>query len=115
MVIFDGTTRLGDALAIVLWFISKDWTIEQRLVCLQMLAKSQSGKEIAREVISILSVTCSIVPNYLLAAMRDRASTNTVAPRTMKVIYPDLVDVGCYSILLIGWVSSLMFPLPLSL
>jgi len=29
--------------------------------------------------------------------MRDRASTNTVALRTMKVLYPDLVDVGCYS------------------
>jgi len=47
----------------------------------------------------LFSVTYNIVPNYPLAAMRDRALANTVALRTMKVIYPDLVDanVGCYS------------------
>ena len=59
--------------------------------------KSLSGEEIARELISVLSVTYSIAPNYVLAAMRDRASTNTVALRTMKVTYHDLVDIGCYS------------------
>ena len=96
-VIFDGTTRLGEALAIVVRFVSDQWTIEQRLVRLQMLAKSLSGEEIARELISVLSVTYSIAPNFVLAAMRDRASTNTVALRTMKVIYPYLIDVGCYS------------------
>ena len=61
------------------------------------MQEALSSEEIARGVISVLSVTYSIVPNYVVAAMRDRASTNTVALRTMKVIYPDLVDIGCYS------------------
>ena len=37
--------------------------------------------------------------------MRDRASTNTVAQRTMKVLYPDLVDIGCYPYT-IDWVGK---------
>ena len=39
-VIFDGTTRLGKALSIVLHFVSEDFEIKQRLIRLQLLAKS---------------------------------------------------------------------------
>ena len=47
-VIFDGTTNLGEALAIVLCSVGKGWTIEQRLLCLQMLSKShlQAGQQL---------------------------------------------------------------------
>ena len=38
-----------------------------------MLAKSLSGEEIARELITMLSVTYRIHPENLLGAMRDRA------------------------------------------
>ena len=31
-VIFDGTSGLGEALAVVVRFVSDDWTIEQRLL-----------------------------------------------------------------------------------
>ena len=44
----------------VVRFIS-DWTIQQRLVRLKFLMKSMSGEEMARELISVLSVTqCGI-------------------------------------------------------
>ena len=43
-VIFDGTTRLGETLAIVLRFVSDDWQINHRLIRLQLLAKSLSGE-----------------------------------------------------------------------
>ena len=33
----------------------------------------------------------------LLAVMRDRASVNSVAVRTLKVLYPDILDIGCFS------------------
>ena len=59
-VIFDGTSRLGEALAVVIRFISNDFTIEQRLVKLQMLAKSMKGEEIASELNSVLSATYGI-------------------------------------------------------
>jgi hypothetical protein len=96
-VIFDGTTRLGEALAIVLRFVGDEWSLEQRLVRLQLLTKSMTGEEIARELISVLSVSYSIDSSRLLACMRDRASVNNVAVRTLKIVYPKLLDVGCFS------------------
>lgn len=61
-----------------------------------MLAKSMSGEKIAHELISILSVQYSI-PSGNLAAMKDCASVNTVAMRTMQNVYPMVVDVPCFS------------------
>ena len=96
-VIFDGITYLGEALAIVLRFVSEDFEIKQRLIRLQLLAKSLTGEEIARELITVLSVGYGINPNLLLSAMRDGASSNKVAMRTLKVVYPHVFDVACFS------------------
>ena len=46
-VIFDGTTHLGEAMAILLHYVDSDWQIQQCLVCLQLLAKSMTRDEIA--------------------------------------------------------------------
>ena len=97
VMICDGTTRLGEALAIVVRFVSDNWCLVQRLVRLQILAKSANGEQLARELISILSITYSIAPDLLLAAMRDRAAVNTAALRTVKVVYPNIIDIGCFS------------------
>lgn len=45
-VIFDGTSRLGEALAVIVRFVGEDWTLEQRLIRMQMLSKSMAGQEI---------------------------------------------------------------------
>ena len=74
-VIFDGTTRLGEAFAVVLRFIS-DRQLKQRLIKFQILTKSMTGEEISREVISILQVTYGICANKILACMHDGASVN---------------------------------------
>ena len=39
----------------------------------------------------------SIPPSSLLAAARDRASVNNVAKRHLKILYPNLVDIGCFN------------------
>ena len=95
-IIFDGTSRLGEALAIIVRYVNQ-WKIEQRLIRVQMLAKSLSGEEIARELINVLSVNYGVKSKYVLGAMRDRASTNNVAMQTLKIIYPSVVDIGCFS------------------
>ena len=77
-VIFDGTTRLGEAFAIVLRFVLEG-KIVQRLVKLQMLAKPMNADELAHEVISVLQVAYGISSNQLLACMHDRASVNGAA------------------------------------
>ena len=92
-----GTSRVGEALAILLRYIDAEWFVQQRLARVQMLAKSVSGEELARELISVLSVTYGIRSNMLLAAMRDGASVNSVAIRTLQVVYPLLIDVRCFS------------------
>ena len=96
-IIFDGTTRLGEALSIVLRFVSEDFEIKQHLIRLQLLAKSLTGEEIARELTACLSVVYGTNPSLLLSAMRDGASTNNVAMRTLAVVYPHVFDVACFS------------------
>ena len=77
-VIFDGTTRLGEALVVVLRFVNS-FEIKQYLVCFQTLARSMAGEEITMDLISTLSGEYGITSERLLAAMRDRASVNRVA------------------------------------
>ena len=96
-VVFDGTTRLGEALAIVVRYIDDSFTIQQRLIRLQLLAKSMAGEEIAREIINTLSTQYSISSNLVVAMMHDRAASNNVALCTAKIVYPFLVDIGCFS------------------
>ena len=94
---FNGTTHTCEALAIILRYVSESWSIEQRLIRIQLLAKSLNGEEIARELINVVSITLGIGSNYLIAAMRDCASANNVAMRIPKVVYPNVLDVGCFS------------------
>ena len=95
-VIFDGTSRLGEVLAVVLRMVD-GWTIKQRLVRLKFLMKSMKGDEVAKELIHLLSTTLGIQPPLVLAAMRDRASVNNVAMNTVSIIYDSIVDIGCFS------------------
>ena len=96
-VIFDGTTRLGEALAIVVRFVTADWEVKQRLVRLQLLAKSLKGEELAREIIMVLTQHYNVQNNSLCASMRDGASVNGAAMRTVKIVFPKVVDVRCFS------------------
>ena len=54
------------------------WTIQQRLIRLQLLVKSMTGEEIAREILNTISVEYGIALDRVLAVMHDRASCNAV-------------------------------------
>ena len=56
-----------------------------------------SGEEVARELINILSMEFCVKSPLLLAAMRDGASVNSVAMRTVSVVYPLVLDVRCFT------------------
>lgn len=43
-VIFDGTTQVAEAMAIVVRYISSDWRITQRLVHALLVTKTMCGK-----------------------------------------------------------------------
>ena len=56
-----------------------------------------TGKEVAREIINVLAVSLEIQSHLLIAAMRDGASVNSVTMRTVRVIFPHVLDVRCFS------------------
>ena len=56
-----------------------------------------TGEEVAKELIDVLSINLGISCDLLIAAMRDRASVNDGALRMLSVVYPGLLDVGCFS------------------
>ena len=56
-----------------------------------------SGEEIACQVISTLALEYSIQSEQIVAIMHDCASANIVAIRTLKVMYPFMFGIGCFS------------------
>ena len=59
-VIFDGTTHVCEAMVVVLRFVDDSWNINQRVVRLMLLAKSLTGEEVARQLITTLSTDLGI-------------------------------------------------------
>lgn len=96
-VIFDGTARLGEALAIVVRFVQEDFKPTQRLVCLEVLAKPLKGVQLAQRLMSNIAVKHNFGSNMVLAAMRDGASVNGAAIRQLLFFYPNIMDVVCFS------------------
>ena len=96
-IIYDGTIHVCEAFVIVLRYVDDDWVIKQRVCQSMLLAKSIVGEELVRQLITVVATELSIAPNMVLAAMRDRASVNDVAMRTISIIYNQILDVGCLS------------------
>lgn len=53
----NGTSRLGEVLAVVLRFVDSDFKLQQHLVRMIFPMKSLTDKETARELINTLSVS----------------------------------------------------------
>ncbi len=96
-IIFDGTTHVCEALVIVVRYLTDEWVIKQDVCRLMLLAKSMTGEEVARQIISCISTEMGISSDLVIGAMHDRASVNQVAMRTAKVIYQNILDIGCFS------------------
>ena len=96
-IVFDGTTHVTEAMVIVVRYLTDDWVITQDVCRLMLLAKSMTGEEVARQSIGVISTEMGISSNLVVGAMHDRASVNEVAMRTVKVIYHNLLDIGCFS------------------
>ena len=80
--IFDGTTRDGEALVLLLRFVD-EWELKVRLVRFHLVKTSVCGDELARIVIEVLHRKLSVLQGQLLAAMRDREAVNTCALKTV--------------------------------
>ena len=96
-VVFDGSSRLGEALAVMLRFLDDGGSVKQLLVRLKVLSKSLTGEELAGEVIDILSNSMQIQRQHVVAVVRDGASVNGAAMRIVKAVFPKLLDITCFS------------------
>ena len=97
-VIFDGSTRQGEALAVLVRFVNEEVEIVQRLVHLHVLANSLSINELARDIITTLCTGLQIPASTIIRAIRDGASVNDAAMRTMKeVMFPSQMNIICVS------------------
>lgn len=96
-IIFDGTTRVGEVLAVVVRYCTQDFRIVQRLIALRTAAKHMNGLALAGMLIRIL--VQRIGPTALdttIAASRDSCSTNGAALRSVKLsALPNLLDICC--------------------
>ena len=96
-IIFDGTARLGEALAIVLPFVKEDCKPTQRLVRLEVLAKPLKGNESAQRLMTCIAVNHNFGPDMVLAGIRDGATVNGTAIKQLLSLYSNIMDVICFS------------------
>ena len=81
----------------VLWYLTNNWKIKQSVCRLMLHAKSMTGEKVVCQVIMALSTELGVPGQLVLAAMRDRASVNHIAMRTVTVVYNQMLDIGCFS------------------
>ena len=80
----------------MLRFFSEGY-IKQHLVKIAMLNKSLSGEDLVRELLTALSTELGISGSQLLAAIHDCASVNGIVMCTLSIMYPAVMDIGCFS------------------
>ena len=71
--------------------------MRQVLVRLHTVAKPVTGQDLAKVINRCLALEYQIDGERVVAAMRDGASVNGVAIRTLQVLYPNVFDVTCFS------------------
>ena len=90
-VVFDGSTHLGEVVAIIVRFVDTNWILQQRLVRLHVVSSGLNGQELTGKLIQCLSVKFQILSSRLVAAIRDGAAVNGAALRNMKeIMFPQL-------------------------
>ena len=82
-VIFDGTARLGEALAVIVRYVQENFQPTQRLIRLGILAKALKGEELVQRLILCLAVDYHFGPTAIIGEMRDGASVNGAALRQL--------------------------------
>ena len=81
--IFDGSTRLGEALAIIVRFVDSNWNVQQRFVRLQVLAKSLKANKLTQCLIQALRSSLEFI-----GCNKGGASVNQAALQQVRFFYP---------------------------
>jgi hypothetical protein len=97
-VIYDGTTRLGECIAVLLRWCPAGFTkVEQRLVALRTTATHMDGDELGALINTIIGTTCSVQTINVVCGARDSCSTNGKAMRILAPLYINMENILCIS------------------
>ena len=97
-VIFDGTTRLGECIAVLLRWCPVGFTkIEQRLVALRTTKTHMNGDELGALINTIIGTTCRVQTVDVVCGSRDSCSTNGKAMRNLEPMYINMEAILCIS------------------
>lgn len=98
-VVFDGTTRLGEVIAVVVRYCTEDFNLKYRLIALTTTETHTSGASLSGLLCRILVQRVGDQAfDRVIAAARDSCATNGVALRSLKATaMPRLMDVMCFS------------------
>lgn len=96
-VIFDGSTRLGEAIAIIVRYLDAQWVIQQRLLRLDVVAKSVTAQDLCQVLVECLFTRYSIQGAQVVAMMRDGVAVNGAAVRHLGVFMPNAMNIVCFS------------------
>lgn len=67
------------------------------MVGLELLQKSVNGEEMVRQLLNVLAKEYDVSSDIVIGTRRDRASENEAEVRTVGVMYPKILNVGCFS------------------
>jgi hypothetical protein len=118
-IVFDGTTRLGEAVNVIFRYCPPDFSgIQQRLVDFTTLEKHMNGDELGQHLNSVISTKYGLPPKFIVGSARDSCSTNGAGLRVIAPLFTSMLGGVCYSHMLhcagphFGWVSLNEFVTP---
>ena len=95
-VIFDGTTRQGEAIAILVLYVDTEWQLRQKLVRLDVVAKSVTAADLA-QVLQAAMINYTLHCHQVLASIHDGVSVASAAMDHLRVFYPHAASIICMS------------------
>lgn len=95
-VIFDGTTRLGEAVNIITRHISEDFRIILRLVDFTTMKVHMNGLQLFAHLVHVLSTRLQIDVKRIVVLARDSCATNGVAVTSFIGLAVNALNMLCF-------------------
>jgi len=112
LVIFDGTTRLGEVLAVVLRFVTADLQVHQLLVSVRTYERAMKADGLAAALASVLIDQLAIPTARVFGIVHDRAAVNSKAVNSLRtILFKQTLDLACLSHTLNNCGEQLQAPL----
>ncbi|KAK3267421.1 hypothetical protein CYMTET_24019 [Cymbomonas tetramitiformis] len=93
--IFDGTTRLGEAFNVVARYCSKDFEIELRLILFKTLEKSLDNVGLSTLITNLWTRKYDMPVENVATLVRDSVKVNGSASTRLRVVFPSSDDILC--------------------